>query len=261
MNLPWRAFLVDDEMPALKRLGRLLESSGRVKVIGSTTNPAKAIEAMVGDPPDILFLDIEMPEIDGFELLRRLSCHPVVIFTTAYNQYALKAFEVNSIDYLLKPVEPDLLERALNKLERFRGATRPKWLEQPDVQNILQELSRSMRDLQAGPLKRIPIRVDERIKFLDLARVTHFFARDRLTYATADNKTYCIDWTIAELEERFGGTKFVRIHRSALLNLDWLDEVIPWFTGRLVVRLKDEKRTELIVARDRVRALKERLNL
>lgn len=261
MNSPWRAFLVDDEMPALKRLSRLLESSGRVKVIGSSANPAKAIEAMGSDPPDILFLDIEMPEIDGFELLRRLSCHPVVIFTTAYNQYALKAFEVNSIDYLLKPVEPELLERALNKLERFRGGSRPKWLDRPELQTILQELSQSVRVPPAGALDRIPIRVEERTRFLELARITHFFARDRLTYAVADNKTYCIDWTIAELEERLGGAKFVRVHRGALLNLDWLEEVIPWFTGRLIVRLKDEKHTELTVARDRVRALKERLNL
>src|SRR6266700_2681289 len=136
------AFLVDDELPALKRLGRLLEATGRVEIQGSSSNPATAINSISADPPDVLFLDIEMPEIDGFELLSRLQCQPLVIFTTAYNQYALKAFEVNSIDYLLKPVEPELLERALNKLERLHGGAKPGWLHRPDFRALLCRNSR-----------------------------------------------------------------------------------------------------------------------
>jgi len=103
--------------------------------------------------------------------------------------------------------------------------------------------------------------VGERTRFLDIARITHFFSQGRLTFAAIEGKTYCVDWTISELEERLVDSRFVRIHRGILLNLDWLDELTPWFTGRMAARLKDQKRTELTVARDRVRALKERLGL
>lgn len=256
-----KAYLVDDELPALKRLTRLLESTKKVEIIGSSMNPADAIKALSAGLPDVLFLDIQMPGMNGFDLLASLERQPVVIFTTAYDQYALKAFEVNSIDYLLKPIEPEQLERALKKLEQFHGGTKPKWLDQPGLRAVLQELSRTLRDPARTTLERIPVRVGERTRFLDVARITHFFSQGRLTFAAIEGKTYCVDWTISELEERLGDSRFVRIHRGTLLNLDWLDELTPWFTGRMAARLKDEKRTELTVARDRVRALKERLGL
>jgi len=256
-----KAYLVDDELPALKRLTRLLESTKKVEIIGSSMNPVDAIKALSADLPDVLFLDIQMPGMNGFDLLAALERQPVVIFTTAYDQYALKAFEVNSIDYLLKPIEPEQLERALKKLEQFHAGTRPRWLDQPDLRAVLQELSRTLRDPARTTLERIPVRVGERTRFLDVARITHFFSQGRLTFAAIEGKTYCVDWTISELEERLGDSHFVRIHRGILLNLDWLDELTPWFTGRMAARLKDQKRTELTVARDRVRALKERLGL
>jgi two-component system LytT family response regulator len=254
-----RAYLVDDEPPALKRLTRLLDATGRVEIVGSALNPAAAVDAIRAQPPDVLFLDIQMPGMNGFELLSRLERQPAVIFTTAYDQYALRAFEVNSIDYLLKPVEPEQLDRALTKLERFRGGARPSWLERPDLRAVMRELARSLRD--PASRDRIPIQVGERTRFLEPSRITHVFSRGRLTYAAAEGKTYCVDCTIAELEQRLEPHGFIRIHRGTLLNLDWLDELAPWFTGRLAARLKDEKRTELRVARDRVRALKDRLGL
>src|SRR5215813_886881 len=119
-----RAYLVDDELPALKRLTRLLAATGRVEIVGSTTNPTTAIESISSDLPDVLFLDIQMPGLNGFDLLASLKRQPIVIFTTAYDQYALKAFEVNSVDYLLKPIEPEQLERALRKLEQLQGGQR-----------------------------------------------------------------------------------------------------------------------------------------
>lgn len=250
-----RAYLVDDELPALKRLARLLEATGRVEIVGSERNPERAVEALSRELPDVLFLDIQMPGLSGFDLLARLPRQPAVVFTTAYDQYALRAFEVNSIDYLLKPIEPEQLERSLNKLERFQGVPQPSpWLNHPDLRSLLQVLSGALPG-------RIPIRVGERTRFLDLSRITHFFTRGRLTFAAAEGKSYCVDWTISELEQKLAASRFFRIHRGTLLNLDWLDELIPWFTGRMAARLKDEKQTELTVARDRVRALKERLGL
>jgi two-component system LytT family response regulator len=213
-------------------------------------NPVAAIEAIRAASPDILFLDIQMPGLTGFDLLARVERQPFVIFTTAYDQYALKAFEVNSIDYLLKPVEPEELDRALNKLEQFQSAR-----SQVDLRSVLEALSRS------ASLQRIPIRMGERTRFLEVGRITHFFTQGRLTFAASDGKTHAIDWTIAELEQKLGPSRFFRIHRGTLVNLDWLEELTPWFAGRMAARLKDEKRTELFVARDRVRLLKRHLGL
>ena len=122
---------------------RLLERTGRVKVIGSTTEPEEAVAALTADPPDVCFLDIQMPRLNGFEVLARLPSQPIVIFTTAYDEYALKAFGVNTIDYLLKPVEPESLERALNKVERLRGAGQ---LTPPDLEALLRQLAESLRE-------------------------------------------------------------------------------------------------------------------
>jgi two-component system LytT family response regulator len=256
-----RAYLVDDEQPALKRLDRLLEATGRVEVIGSTINPLTALEFLASNQPDVVFLDIQMPEMSGFELLSRLTVQPRVVFTTAYDQYALKAFEVNSIDYLLKPIDPSQLERALAKLERLTSEPVPEWLNHPQFRAVLQELSRTLRDPQSAFAERIAVRIGERTQFLALARVTHFFAEDRLTYAATETKNYCVDWPIAELEQKLDPAKFVRIHRAVLLNLDWMEELTSSFAGRLTVRLRDQKRTELTVARDRARAVKTRLGL
>src|SRR5437667_12310471 len=128
-----RAYLVDDELLALNRLDKLLARTNVVKVIGRTTNPETALRFLLSESVDVLFLDIQMPGMNGFELLTRLPKQPMVIFTTAYDKYALKAFEVNSIDYLLKPIEPQHLDRALNKITKLRDMTGA-----PDVSNQFQ---------------------------------------------------------------------------------------------------------------------------
>ena len=242
-----RAYLVDDEPLALERLRRLLERTGRVEVTGSTTEPEKAVEALTADPPDLCFLDIQMPRLDGFEVLARLPTEPIVIFTTAYDQYALKAFGVNSVDYLLKPVEPEALERALQKVERFRGSGQSG---QPDLQAVLKDLTDSVRETRRQYPDRIASRLGDRLWFVDLARVTHFYAEDKLTYAVSEGKAYCVDHTIVELERKLDPAKFVRIHRSTMVNVAWVKEVASLPGGALNVRLKDGKDTDLTVARE-----------
>src|ERR1035437_4084589 len=112
-----RAYLVDDEPLAIERLQRLLANFEGLRIEGSTTDPAQALEFLTGNSIDLLFLDIQMPTMNGFELLSRLPEQPFVIFTTAFDEYALRAFEVNSIDYLLKPIDAEQLARAVRKLE------------------------------------------------------------------------------------------------------------------------------------------------
>lgn len=252
-----RVMLVDDEALALKRLARLLTETGRVEIAGQETDPETALSRLSSaewrERIDALFLDIQMPALNGFELLTRLDWQPLVIFTTAYDRYALRAFEVNSIDYLLKPVEQAQLERALGKLERLTGAAPA---EAPAFRDVIARLAEAMKSPPPGWPTRVASRSGERVRFVELSQITHFFAQDKLTYAATAEGKYVIDRTITELESELDPRRFIRIHRAILLNADFVDEAHAWFGGRLVVRLRDAARTELTVARDRVRALK-----
>ena len=247
-----RAYLVDDEPLALERLRRLLQKTERVDVIGSTTVPEEAVAALTADPPDVCFLDIQMPRLNGFDVLGKLPRQPIVIFTTAYDQYALQAFGVNSVDYLLKPLEPEAVERAIKKIETLResGLTA-----QPALQNLLKQIA----DATPVYLERIASRLGDRIWFLNLTDVTHFCAQDKLTYAVSDGKSYCVDQSIAYLEKKLNPKRFFRIHRSTIVNLDWISEVASLPGGMLSVRLKDARKTVLTVARDRAREFRLRL--
>jgi len=250
-----RAFVVDDEHLAVQRLTRLLTDTGRVAVSGSATDPHDALEALRSADVDVVFLDIQMPEMTGFDLIEQLDRNIPVVFTTAYDRYALDAFAVNSIDYLLKPVETARLEKALDKLERFKmpGAQAP-----PDVRALAKQLA---RELAPGRrLERIASRVGERTTVLDVSRVTHFFAKDKLTFAVSGGREHLVDVTLAELESHLDPRRFVRIHRATIVNAAFVQELYPGVDG-LLLRLKDDARTELSVARDRVRELKERLGI
>jgi two-component system LytT family response regulator len=245
---PLSAYLVDDEPLAIERLARML------------ANCAQALEFLNGPANiDVLFLDIQMPGMNGFELLARLAVQPFVIFTTAYDQYALRAFEMNSIDYLLKPIETEQLERAIAKLGRLRPVVKPDWQRNPDLPAMLKELSATLLGQRVDYPRRIASRVGERISFLDLDTVTHFVARDKLTYAAVNGREHCVDQTIADLEARLDPALFLRIHRAVLLNLDWINEVNVSFAGKTIVSLKDARRTQLPVARDRLRLLRSRM--
>jgi two-component system LytT family response regulator len=259
---PLRAYLVDDEPLAIERLTRLLAAFDNLQIVASATDPAQALEYLNSEskePIDVLFLDIQMPGLNGFDLLARLKVQPLVIFTTAYDEYALRAFEVNSIDYLVKPIETAQLERALKKLGHLRPVPKPDW--QRDSAILLKELAASLRTQQHDYPRRIASRIGERISFLELDEVTHFVAQDKLTYAVVNGHRHCIDQTIAELELRLDPARFLRIHRSALVNIDWIHEVNSWFAGKVILSLKDPQHTQIPVARDRVRSLKSRLGI
>lgn len=251
-----RAYLVDDEPLALKRLARMLEDTGRVEIAGTSVDPVEAVEQLRREPCDVLFTDIEMPDLSGFAMLARMNPQPLVVFTTAYSQYALQAFEVHSVDYLLKPIDAKQLERSLAKLERIRGGTEPR----PALEKLLEQLASALPEQRRFPT-RLPSRLGDRIEFVDVARVTHFYANEKLTYASTPKKDFVVDYTVAELEAALDPAKFVRIHRSTIVNLDFVREMYSWFSERLIVRMNDGKDTELTVARDRVRTLKDRLGL
>jgi len=249
------AFVIDDEPLAVQRLTRLLNETGRVAVAGSAIDPEDGLTQLRETSVDVLFLDIQMPGMSGFELIERLDRDIPVVFTTAYDRYALEAFTVNSIDYLMKPVETERLMRTIDKLERLTsvsGAPRP------DVRALARQLA---RELAPGrKLERIASRVGERTTVLDVARITHFFAKDKLTFAASGGREHVIDFTMAELESHLDSRRFVRIHRATIVNVAAVQEIYPGVEG-LLIRLRDDRQTELNVARDRVRELKDRLGI
>ncbi len=249
-----RAFLVDDEELATRRLARMLEETGKVTVVGVSNDPAEALAKMPGIDFDVLFLDVQMPEISGFDLLARLDTEPLVVFVTAFNQFALRAFEVNSVDYLVKPVERELLDRAIRKLERRSVEQEAR----PPLADLVRQVTAALAGAGAYP-ERISSRVGDKVEFIELSRVTHLFAEDKLTFAATAGKNYILDLTIAELETKLDPRRFVRIHRSTLVNLAFVQELYTYFGGKMLMRLKDDKKTELAVARERVKELKERL--
>src|SRR5678815_1920700 len=253
-----RVFLVDDETLALERLARMLRETDRVEIVGAESDPESALEQLNQNPVDALFLDIHMPGLSGFDLLERLAWQPLVVFTTAHDDYALQAFEVHSIDYLLKPIEPEQLDRALNKLERLSAASSGGV--QTDFRNIFKELTAAVEKRARSYPTRIASRSGDRVRFIELAQVSHLFVRDKVTFAATASGDQIVDRSLAELEQELDPARFVRIHRAIILNLDYIEEIHSWFGARLLVRLKDGKRTELTVARDRVRELKERLS-
>jgi len=252
-----KVFLIDDEPLAVHRLRRLLEEAGRVEIVGVSSDPKEALDQLRRSHPDVLFLDIEMPGMSGFDLLDKLGePQPLVVFTTAYDQYALDAFKVNSIDYLLKPVEPAQLDRALNKLDRILGGSEARG----DVSALLKQVRAMVEHRAPDYLSRVASRVGDRVEFVEVAQVTHFYAKDKLTFAVTAAKHHALDLSIAELEQKLSPQSWVRIHRSTLLNVEAVKELHTWFGGKLLVKLKDGQ-TELQVARERAAEVKAKLGI
>ena len=248
-----RVYIVDDERLAVERLTRLLDATGRVTIVGTDTDPVAALDVLRDIQVDVLFLDIQMPGLSGFELLERLDRDIAVVFTTAFDRFAIDAFGVNSVDYLLKPIEAERLDRALDKIERFAGQPRP------DVRALARELAAELAPHRR--LERIASRVGERTTVLDVARISHFSSKDKLTFAVVNGHEHVVDHTLTDLEARLDPRRFARVHRATIINIAFVQELFPAVDGGVLVRLKDEKKTEVSVARDRVRELKLRLGI
>jgi two-component system LytT family response regulator len=250
--MSYRTILVDDEAPARRRLARLLAAHPEVNVVGEAGTGSEAVQAMRELHPDLAFLDIHLPHYDGFEVLRQVEQPPVVIFTTGHDEYALRAFEAASIDYLLKPVEPEKLARALAKLKRLTQ-TAPG-----DLEARLREFLAGLGHAAAPDyLDKLAVRVGDRAFLIDMAQVTFFEAKDKYVFLhTGDGKEQIVDYAISDLEARLDPRKFVRVHRSTLVNIDHIREIQNWFNGKYRLLLDDRKATEVFVSKGMAPKLK-----
>jgi two-component system LytT family response regulator len=238
----YKTILIDDEPLALQRLERLLQPYGdMIEIVDRAANGLEAVEKIEAAKPDLIFLDIQMPELNGFEVLDHLIHLPLIIFSTAYDEYALKAFETNSIAYLLKPVDPERLKKALEKLQRLTGGETSAWREQ---------LQKLLAGIKTPPTaKRIQVRLGDHIRFLNLKDIYFFRAMDKYVEAHTFDESFLLTETLNQFEADLPAGDFVRIHRSALINLNHLDEVIRFAPGSYRARMRDKKKTELPVSR------------
>ncbi len=233
-----RALVIDDERLARKELINLLSEMGKVDVVGEAVNVEDAKAKIAELKPDVLFLDIQMPEKNGFDLLSELETVPHVIFTTAYDEFALKAFQVNALDYLLKPIEPERLSEAIQKLSRkVKEATEEsedKTPKSPDLENKVLSLE-----------DQVFVKDGDRCWFVKLSNIRLFESDGNYIKVYFDKNRPMIHKSLNALDERLDEKAFFRASRKHIINLSWVEEIEPWFNGGLVVTLKGGERIEV----------------
>ncbi|MDZ4824374.1 MAG: LytTR family DNA-binding domain-containing protein [Flavobacteriales bacterium] len=242
-----RTILVDDERLARKELTSLLKNFPEIEIIGECSNADEAMEAIQQHNPDLLFLDIQMPGKTGFELLEQLESVPRVIFVTAYDEYALKAFEVNALDYLLKPVEEDRLADAIHKVERA-------------IQKE-QRLMEEAKNNRLGQDDQIFLKDGEKCWFVSLRDVRLFESEGNYVRVFFDKFKPLILKSLNNLEDRLDHRSFFRTNRKFIVNLRWVQQVENWFNGGLRLTLKDEKQTTVEVSRRQAAKFRELMSL
>jgi two-component system, LytTR family, response regulator len=256
-----RAVLVDDEQLARDELGYLLNQVGGVEVIGQAGNGVEALNTIDRLHPDVVFLDVQMPGLTGFEVARRLADSGAaahIIFVTAYDQHAIEAFEVNAVDYLLKPVEQGRLEVAVDRARRRIATDRP---EGTFANAELEKIVALVAERQSRR-ERLAIRVGERFLLVQAEDIIHAsLADDGISVVTSQYAGTSNYRTLDELHERLDPTVFWRVHRSHLVNINKIKEIVPWFSRNYILRMKDEKSTEIPVSRMQTRRLREYLKL
>jgi len=263
-----KALVVDDEQLARDELGYLLGQLGGVEVVGQAGNGVEALTAIDRLQPDVVFLDVQMPGLTGFEVARRMldaRAPSQIIFVTAYDQHAIEAFEVNAVDYLLKPVEQARLEVAVDRARRRisvervldRGTAAPAGVNTAQLERIVELVTerRSRRE-------RLAIKVGERFMLVQAEDVIYASLRDDgiavVTEQHAGTSNYR---TLDELQDRLDSTVFWRVHRSHLVNINKIKEIVPWFSRNYILRMKDPKTTEIPVSRTQTKRLREYLKL
>lgn len=235
-----KALIIDDERLARKELSTLLEKHDGIQVVGEAANADEAEERIAELKPDLLFLDINMPGRDGFQLLESLDHAPHVIFVTAYDEHALHAFQVNALDYLMKPIDPERLEAALNKLpQKGEGDVPQRDMLKADDQIFLKD--------------------GEKCWFVTLKDVRLFESEGNYVRVRFNDQKPLVLRSLNKLEEKLDPHVFFRANRKHIVNLKWVDNIQPWFSGGLMVKLKTGEEVE--VSRRQAARFKELMSL
>lgn len=230
-----RTLIVDDEQLARERLLSLLRGDPDIEIIGECSTGKEAIAAIKAESPDLVFLDVQMPEGDGFEVLESIDFHtmPIVVFVTAYDQYAIRAFDVHALDYLLKPFDQQRFEQALVRAKSevvLRNNT-----------NVNQKLLSMLEHIESHKknLDRILVKSSGKVFFLKFDEIDWVESAGNYVKMHVGSESHLLRETMSEMERKLGNEKFVRIHRTVIVNLDRIKELQPWFNGEYVVILNN----------------------
>jgi len=236
-----RALIIDDEPLARKALLRLLKLESDIDIVGECGDGESALTLVRRLRPDLLFLDIRMPELDGFEVVEALdgANTPAIIFVTAYDQHALRAFEVHAVDYLLKPFSSERLAKALAHVRARVGRD----LDMNALREMLTEMRR--QEAQRKYLQRIPVTVGGRIHLLSVNEIERIEAMGNYAQLITRDRRFEVRETLLSLERKLDSAHFIRIHRSTIVNLDFVKEVHAWFKGGHLVVMKDGSKLRL----------------
>ncbi|HEX7797541.1 MAG TPA: LytTR family DNA-binding domain-containing protein [Vicinamibacterales bacterium] len=261
-----RTVLVDDEQLARDELSYLLSQIDGIEVVGQAGDGVEALATIKRLQPDVVFLDIQMPGLTGFEVARRMIDHQLsshIIFVTAFDQHAIEAFEVNAVDYLLKPVDPTRLETALQRAQK-RITSERQAADSDGVQPMAADLERIVQLVteRQSRRERLAIKVGDRFLLVQAEEILFAsLADEAITVVTSQYAGTSNYRTLDELQARLDPTVFWRVHRSHLVNINKIKEIVPWFSRNYILRMKDEKATEIPVSRTQTRRLREYLKL
>jgi len=247
-----RTLVVDDEKLARDRLLSFLRNLDDVEIVGQAKNGVEAVRMIEEHAPDLVFLDVQMPGMDGFGVLKGLRTPLQVVFATAFDNYAIQAFEVHAADYLLKPISRLRLEEAVRRVrQRLDGhGSQPRW----------DELLAMLDERERRFITQLPVHRGRQILVMPAEQILWFEVEYRLVYAHVDGERYMTNFTLKELEERLDPAVFFRAHKSRLVNLEHVRAIVPWFGGRHKLVMRDQKSSEVELSRAQARELRSRMH-
>jgi two-component system LytT family response regulator len=231
-----KTLIVDDEPLARRGIRQLLESEIDFEIVGEAGNGREAISAVEKHSPDLVFLDIQMPLLDGFSFLEKMGAVnlPEIVFVTAYDEHAVRAFEAGAIDYVLKPTDPERFRKTLNRVRSRILSPENKFLE-----NKLADLLKDLKPAAEKYLERIPVKQNERIRFLNVAEIDWISSQGNYIEIHSGGEKFLIRETMESIENRLNPKQFLRIRRSAIVRIEQIKELHALFAGEFEVVLKN----------------------
>jgi DNA-binding LytR/AlgR family response regulator len=247
-----KALIVDDEYPARMELRFQLSSFPDVEIIGEATNAREALSLIHALDYDVVFLDVQMPGMTGIEMVKQLKGRepmPKVVFVTAYENYAVPAFEIRAVDYLLKPFESERLAETIQRLRELKGQSAPT--------SAAARVEEESAERKKPALAFMLTEKDDKQIPLPLSEIVYIFSEGYSVYVQTHHERLLVRYTLQELTERLPADQFFRSHRSYLVNIFQVKEISPYFNGAYLLRMKDKDHSEVIVSRSNVRRMKE----
>jgi two-component system LytT family response regulator/two-component system response regulator LytT len=267
------ALIIDDEQLAREELAYLLDEVGGVEVVAQGANGIEAVDLIEEHHPDMVFLDVQMPGQDGFAVIQRLMDHrtkaggvaeplPQIVFATAYDQYAVRAFDVNAVDYLLKPFDRARVEQAVERVRgRLAGSSNGS-LPESQIESLIKLLNRPQGAARAPQPAKLIVQAQSRLLLIDQAEICYAAIDEGVIRVVTQNFEGCSKCrTLEELLDLLDPAVFWRAHRGFVVNINHIREVVPWFKSSYQLRMNDKKQTEIPVSRAQTRRLRELFNL